>query len=202
MSSNSSTIVGIQGFSAARPTPQVINASELNHERLLNTFLLERSGGWDLYSFRIGNRSMLYKHVKETAGLQNVTTLMDRWATLREDTDWVRPEQLVLDRESKLHICRICIVHTTIWSRSPQFAPTHTSIQWWSLRDINWSRIQGCRLKQFTAGYAPCWIIIWWQLHSQFNDPQRSPHMQTINVKRMQLDCVAVRNKSYYDCCG
>ena len=44
----------------------------------------------------------MYKHVKEIAGLRNVSTLMDRWAMLGEGTDWVRPERLVRNANSNV----------------------------------------------------------------------------------------------------
>ena len=90
-----STTAGAAGYTPARPMAPRIRADELTHERLINTVLLERSGGGDLYRFRLGEQPMVYKHIKEATALRNVCSLMDRWAAVRRDTDWVRPERLI-----------------------------------------------------------------------------------------------------------
>ena len=82
------------------PASPTIHPNEIYHERLVRAELLGKSGGGDLYRFRLGGRAMVYKHVHHTGDLGNVSWLIEQWAKLRGGTDWVRPEKLILDNRS------------------------------------------------------------------------------------------------------
>ena len=80
----------------------VASAMALNHESLVQSEVLTRSGGGDLYRFQQGPDRLVCKRVECASDLSNVASTFARWQSLLSGTAWVAPQRLVCGRHERI----------------------------------------------------------------------------------------------------